>query len=126
MNEDRLPPDRSPFEVRWRQLRNPPPPVVRAVLANLGVAIFGALMLLVYGLLAPDADLTPWVVGFVVIVVIAGSLLTYLWVELPTGAGTERRRSAWAAVLGLFAAVPIAYLILVVVFQVIRPLLGQG
>lgn len=126
MNEDRLPPDRSPFEVRWRQLRNPPPPVVRAVLANLGVAIFGALVLLVYGLLAPDADLTPWVVGFVVIVVIAGSLLTYLWVELPTGAGTERRRSAWAAVLGLFAAVPIAYLILVVVFQVIRPLLGQG
>ena len=88
MNEDRLPPDRSPFEVRWRQLRNPPPPVVRAVLANLGVAIFGALVLLVYGLLAPDADLTPWVVGFVVIVVIAGSLLTYLWVELPTGAGT--------------------------------------
>lgn len=126
MNQDRLPPDRSPFEVRWRQLRNPPPPVVRAVLANLGVAIFGALVLLVYGLLAPDADLTPWVVGFVVIVVIAGSLLTYLWVELPTGAGTERRRSAWAAVLGFFAAVPIAYLILVVVFQVIRPLLGQG
>jgi len=126
VNEDRLPPDRSPFEVRWRQLRNPPPPVVRAVLANLGVAIFGALVLLVYGLLAPDADLIPWVVGFVVIVVIAGSLLTYLWVELPTGAGTERRRSAWAAVLGFFAAVPIAYLILVVVFQVIRPLLGQG
>ncbi len=126
MNQDRLPPDRSPFEVRWRQLRNPPPPVVRAVLANLGVAIFGALVLLVYGLLAPDADLIPWVVGFVVIVVIAGSLLTYLWVELPTGAGTERRRSAWAAVLGFFAAVPIAYLILVVVFQVIRPLLGQG
>lgn len=126
MNQDRLPPDRSPFEVRWRQLRNPPPPVVRAVLANLGVAIFGALVLLVYGLLAPDADLTPWGVGFVVIVVIAGSLLTYLWVELPTGAGTERRRSAWAAVLGFFAAVPIAYLILVVVFQVIRPLLGQG
>jgi len=126
VNQDRLPPDRSPFEVRWRQLRNPPPPVVRAVLANLGVAIFGALVLLVYGLLAPDADLTPWVVGFVVIVVIAGSLLTYLWVELPTGAGTERRRSAWAAVLGFFAAVPIAYLILVVVFQVIRPLLGQG
>jgi len=126
VNQDRLPPDRSPFEVRWRQLRNPPPPVVRAVLANLGVAIFGALVLLVYGLLAPDADLTPWVVGFVAMVVIAGSLLTYLWVELPTGAGTERRRSAWAAVLGFFAAVPIAYLILVVVFQVIRPLLGQG
>jgi hypothetical protein len=126
VNEGRLPPDRSPFEVRWRQLRSPPPPVVRAVLANLGVALFGALVLLVYGLVAPDADLTPWVVGFVVVVIIAGSLLTYLWVELPTGSGTERRRSAWAAVLGFFAAVPIAYLVLVVLFQVIRPLLGQG
>lgn len=126
MNEDRLPSDRSPFEVRWRQLRNPPPPVVRAVLANLGVAIVGALVLLVYGLLAPGADLAPWVVGFVVVVVVVGSALTYLWVELPTGSGTERRRSAWAGVLGFFAAVPIAYLVLVVLFQVIRPLLGQG
>lgn len=126
MNDRPEPADRSELEVRWRQLRNPPPPVVRAVLANLGVAVLGALVVLVYGLVAPGADLTPWVVGFVGIVVIAGSLLTYLWVELPTGSGTERRRSGWAAVLGFFAAVPIAYLVLVVLFQVIRPLLGQG
>jgi hypothetical protein len=126
VSQDRLPPRRSPFEVRWRQLRNPPPPVVRAVLANLAVAIAGAAVLLVYGLIAPDADLTAWVVAFVLIVIVVGSLLTYLWVELPTGAGTERRRSGWAAVLGFFAAVPIAYLVLVVLFQVVRPLLGQS
>jgi hypothetical protein len=126
VKDERAPSGRSPLEVRWRQLRNPPPPVVRAVLANLGVAIAGALVLLVYASVAPQADLTPWVVAFVGVVIVAGSLLTYLWVELPTGAGTERRRSAWAAVLGFFAAVPIAYLVLVVLFQVVRPLLGQS
>ena len=124
MSQDPLPPDRSPFEARWRQLKNPPPPIVRAVLANLAVAVVGALALLIYGLVAPQADLTPWVVVFVFVVVVAGSVLTYLWVELPTGSGTERRRSAWAGVLGFFAAVPIAYLVLVVLFQVILPLLG--
>ncbi len=126
MKEDRQPAERSLLEVRWRQLKNPPPPVVRAVLANLAIAVAGAIVLLVYGLVAPQADLTPWVVVFVVVVVLVGSLLTYLWVELPTGAGTERRRSAWAGVLGFFAAVPIVYLVLVVLFQVVRPLLGQG
>ncbi len=116
---DRPPQQRSEIDVRLRQLRNPPPPVVRAVLANLGVAIVGALALFVYGIVAPEADLAPWVALFVVVVVLVGSLLTYLWVELPTGSGTERRRSAWSAVLGFFAAVPIAYLVLVVLFQVI-------
>lgn len=126
MKEDRQPAERSLLEVRWRKLKNPPPPVVRAVLANLAIAVAGAIVLLVYGVVAPQADLTPWVVVFVLVVVLVGSLLTYLWVELPTGAGTERRRSAWAGVLGFFAAVPIAYLVLVVLFQVVRPLLGQG
>ena len=113
------PRERSWLEVQWRKARNPPPPVVRAVLANLAVAIIGALSLLIYTLVAPDADLTVWVVLFVVVVIAVGSLLTYLWVELPTGAGSERRRSAWAGVLGFFAAVPIAYLVLVVLFQLI-------
>lgn len=61
---------------------------------------------------------------YVLVVVAAGSWLTYLWVLLPTGARNVRRRSGWSAMLGLFASLPVAYLVLVVAFQVIRPLLG--
>ena len=50
--------------------------------------------------------------------------MTYLIVPQPTGSGTVARRSAWSAALGFFAAVPIAYLVLVVAVQIIRPLLG--
>ena len=113
---------RSWLEVRWRQLRNPPPPVLRAVLANLLVALVGGVLLLAYDLLVPAAPMGPLIVLYVVGVVAAGSLLTYLWVELPTGAGGERRRSAWAAVLGLFAAIPIVYLVLVLLFQIVKPM----
>jgi hypothetical protein len=113
------PAERSWFQVQWRKLKNPPPPVLRAVLANLAVAVVGGLLLYVYALVAPSADLAPWIVLFVVVVVVVGSLATYLWVELPTGAGTERGRSPWAAVLGFFASIPIAYIVLVVVFQVL-------
>ncbi len=119
------------LEVRWRQARNPPPPVLRAVLANLAVASLGAVLLLVYemaivsGAILPGGDLrTPLVALYVAVVVVAGSLLTYLWVELPSGGRGERRRSGWSAMLGLFAAMPICYLALVVTFQIIRPLLG--
>jgi hypothetical protein len=45
-------------------------------------------------------------------------------VALPTGSGTERRRSGWAALLGFFAALPIVYLSLVVVYQLLVPLLA--
>jgi hypothetical protein len=120
----RAPVERSWLEIRWRQLRNPPPPVLRAVLANLAVAVVGGLLLLAYDLLAPADALAMLIVGYLVVVVSAGSLLTYLWVALPTGASGVRRRSRWAALLGFFASLPIAYLVLVVVFQVIRPLLG--
>lgn len=119
------------WEVRWRQARNPPPPVLRAVLSNLAVASLGAVLLLIYelaiarGAALPGGDLrTLLVVLYVAVVVVAGSLLTYLWVELPTGLRGERRRSGWAAMLGLFAAMPICYLALVVTFQIIRPLIG--
>ena len=61
---------------------------------------------------------------YVVVVIASGSLLTYLWVELPTGRAGERSRSGWSAVLGLFASIPIVYLALVIIFQVVRPLLG--
>lgn len=76
-------------------------------------------MLFVYARLNPGASLAPLIVLFIAVVVLAGSLLTYLWVELPTGASGIRRRSAWAGLLGFFASVPIAYLVLVVVFQLL-------
>ena len=125
------PRQRSWLEVRWRQARNPPPPVLRAVLANLVVALIGGVPLLLYDLAIehgwspPGGDLrTAAVAIYVAVVLIAGSVLTYLWVRLPTGSGSAPRRSGWAALLGFFAALPICYLSLVVLFQVIKPLLG--
>ena len=139
MSEERSAPDstspagrevrpRSELEVRWRQARNPPPPVVRAVLANLAVAIVGGIVLLLTDWLASrdvlPADLVALApLVYVGVVIVSGSLLTYLWVELPTGRAGERRRSGWSAVLGFFASIPIVYLSLVVIFQVLRPLL---
>ena len=124
------PQPRSWVDIRVRQARNPPPPVFRAVVANLVVATVGAIILLAYDWLAardpslPDISAALTAI-YVVVVLIAGSVLTYLWVELPTGAaGGEKRRSPWAALLGFFAAVPIVYLALVVSMQVVRPLLG--
>ena len=89
------------------------------MLANLVVAALGGGLLLVYGRVNPEASLAPLIVVFIAVVIVCGSALTYLWVELPTGASGVRRRSAWAAILGFFASVPIAYLVLVVVFQVL-------
>ena len=123
--------ERSWLAIRWRQLRNPPPPVLRAVLANLGVAIVAAGALLGYdlalarGVKLPGGDLrTLAFAAYVTAVAVAGSVLTHLWVLLPTGASGVRRRSAWSAMLGFLASLPVAYLVLVVVFQVVRPLLG--
>lgn len=116
---DPKPAQRSWLEIQWRKARNPPPPVLRAVLANLAVAVIGGLLLFVYALVAPSADLAPWMVLYIVVVLIVGSVATYLWVRLPSGASGEIRRSPWAGVLGFFAAVPIAYIVLVVVFQVL-------
>jgi hypothetical protein len=113
------PVERSWLEIQWRKLRNPPPPVLRAVLANLAVAAIGGLTLMAYALVAPGADLTPWVALYIFVVLIAGTVLTYLWVRLPSGASGERKRSVWSGVLGFFAAVPICYLALVVLFQVL-------
>jgi hypothetical protein len=122
---------RSALEVRWRQLRNPPAPVLRAVVADSAVALVGGVLLLFYDLALrggpalPGGDLRTLAVAIYLIVVLAvGSLLTYLWVPLPSGASGIRRRSAWSGLLGLFAALPIAYLVLVLVFQVLGPLLG--
>jgi hypothetical protein len=115
---------RSWFEIQWRKLRNPPPPVLRAVLADLGVAVLGGLGLLAYTLSVPEGtSLALPVLLLAAMVVVVGSVLTYLWVELPTGASGIRRRSAWAGVLGLLAALPIAYIVIVIVLQVVAPAL---
>ncbi len=121
---------RSWLEVRWRQLRNPPRPVVRSVASSLAVATTLGLGYLAYdvaltrGARLPGGDLRAL---FVLVVVVAvaglGSWLTYLFVPQPTGSGGRAVRSRWSAALGLFAALPIAYLVLVLVSQVIKPLL---
>ena len=124
---------RGEIEIRWRQFRNAPRPVVRAVLSSLGVAVVLGLGYLAYdvalsrGATLPGGDLrTLFVVVYVVVVVVAGSVVTWLVVPQPTGAGRAVVRSPWSAALGLFAAVPIAYLVMVVVGQVLRPLLVSG
>lgn len=124
---------RSWAEVRWRQFRNAPRPVVRAVLSSLVVAVLLALAYLAYdvalsrGATLPGGDLRVLAVTlYVVVVLVVGSVVTWLVVPQPTGSGPadRRRRSGWSAALGFFAAVPVAYLVLVVATQVIRPLLG--
>ncbi|MEO8571733.1 MAG: hypothetical protein ABI553_08530 [Chloroflexota bacterium] len=126
-----LPPRRSWAEVRWRQFRRAPRPVVRAVAASLSVATVLAVFYLAYdvalsrGAVLPGGDLRTLAVAlYILVVLVAGSVLTYLVVPQPTGSGTVARRSAWSAALGFFAAVPIAYLVMVLAVQIVRPLLG--
>ncbi len=123
---------RSWLEVRWRQLRNPPPPVLRAVISDLAVAVILGLAYLVYdlalsrGVSLPGGDLRPLAAAvYVLLVVVAGSGITYLVVLQPTGVPGHGARSGWSAALGFFAALPIAYLVLVVAIQVLKPLLLQ-
>jgi hypothetical protein len=61
---------------------------------------------------------------YALVVLLVGTVVTYLVVPQPTGSGTVPRRSAWSAALGFFAAVPIAWLVMVAAAQVVRPLLG--
>lgn len=122
---------RSWAEVRWRQFRNAPRPIVRAVLASLVIAIVLALLYLCYdiaiahGAVLPGGDLRVLaMLVYIVLVLIVGSVLTWLFVPQPSGASAVRRRSGWSAALGFFAAVPIAYLVMAVALQVIRPWFG--
>ena len=126
-----LPPRRSWAEVRWRQFRHAPRPVVRAVAASLSVAVVLAVGYLAYdlalsrGAVLPGGDLRTLAIAvYVLLVLVIGSTVTYLVVPQPTGSGSVVRRSAWSAALGFFAAVPIAYLVMVVAVQIIRPLFG--
>ena len=119
-------PQRSWLSIRWRQFRNAPRPVVRAVASSLGVAVVLGAIVLAYDLTAPAGDSQGRaLVGllYVLGVLVAGSALTWLVVPLPRGSGTRAVRTPWSAALGLFAAIPIAYLVLIVAFQVIKPLL---
>jgi hypothetical protein len=124
------PRQRSWLEIRWRQLRNAPRPVVRAVASSLAVAIVLGAAYLAYdvalsrGASLPGGDLrVAAAVLYVVAVLIAGSLITWLIVPLPRGSGARATRTPWSGALGLFAAIPIAYLVLVVAIQVLKPLL---
>jgi hypothetical protein len=123
--------ERGWFEVRWRQFRRAPTPVVRAVVSSLVVAAVLGILFLVYdlaldaGAQLPGGDLRV-LAGFLFVAAVAilGSWLTYLVVPQPGRPGTH---SPWSAALGLFAALPIAYLALVVLFQIVKPLLvGSG
>ena len=122
---------RSWVEVRWRQFRKAPRPVVRAVLSSLIVAIALATAYLAYdvalsrGAALPGGDLRALAVALIVVItLVTGSVVTYLVVPQPTGSGDRVRRSAWSAALGFFAAVPVCYLVLVVAVQVLKPLLA--
>lgn len=122
---------RSELEVRWRQFRNAPRPVVRAVLSSLVVAIVLGLGYLAYdvalrrGADLPGGDLRMlYVVIDVVVVLAVGSTVTWLIVPQPRGSGTVARRTPWSAALGFFAAVPVCYLVLVAIVQIVEPLLG--
>jgi apolipoprotein N-acyltransferase len=117
---------RSWLDVRWRQFRNAPRPVVRAVGSSLAVALVLGAAYLAYDLTAPPADApgrTLAGVLYVFGVLVAGSFITWLVVPLPRGSGSRAVRTPWSAMLGLFAAIPIAYLVLIVAFQVIKPLI---
>ena len=103
--------------------------------SSLTIAVVLAVAYLVYdvalshGASLPGGDLRVLAVTIYVLTVLAiGSLVTYLVVPQPggtaPGSGSSGRRSVWSAALGFFAAVPIAYLVLVVAVQIVRPLFG--
>lgn len=122
-------PRRGWFAIRWRQLRRAPTPVVRAVTSSVAVAGVLGVLLLAYDLALdggaelPGGDLRV-LAGFLFVasVAILGAWLTYLVVPQP---GRPGQRSGWSAALGLFAALPIAYLALVLLFQVVKPLIAM-
>jgi hypothetical protein len=125
------PRQRGYFEVRWRQFRRAPRPVFRAVMSSLTVALVLGVAFLAYdvaldrGADLPGGDLRLLALAlYVTLVLVVGAFVTWLVVPLPTGAGTTRRtRTPWSLALGLFAAVPIAYLVLVVLHEIVKPFL---
>jgi Na+-driven multidrug efflux pump len=124
--------DRSWAEIRWRQFRNAPRPVFRAVVSDLAVAGVLGLLYLAYdvalsrGAHLPGGDLRVAAGAVLVAVVVCvGSVVTFIVVPAPgfAQAAGRGRRSMWSGALGFLAAVPIAYLTLVVAIQVLKPIL---
>ena len=100
-------------------------------MVSLTVAVVLAVAYLAYdiglsrGVALPGGDLRLLALtAYVLLVLVIGSVVTYLIVPQPQGASTEVRRSGWSAALGFFAAVPIAYLVMVVTVQIVRPVFG--
>jgi hypothetical protein len=105
--------------------------VVRAVASSLVIAVVLAVGFLAYdvaltrGADLPGGDLRVLaLVLYVALVLLVGTVLTWFLVPQPTGSGTTRRRTGWSAALGFFAAVPIAWLVMVAATQLVRPWLG--
>jgi hypothetical protein len=103
---------------------------VRAVLSSSVVAVVLGLAYLAYDVAVTNgADLpggdgrTLAAVVYAGAVIGVGTIVTYLIVPQPTGAGGRPKRSIWSAALGFFAAIPIAYIGLVVESQILKPLL---
>src|SRR5215217_9413998 len=114
MAASEAPPRRSWASIRWRQFRNAPRPVVRAVASSLTVAVVLGSAYLAYdvalsrGAALPGGDQRVLVGAlYVVVVLAAGAFLTWLLVPLPRGSGSRSTRTPWSAALGLFAAIPI-------------------
>jgi hypothetical protein len=103
--------------------------VFRAVFSSVAVAVVLGGLFLAYdvalgnGARLPGGDLRTLAgIVFVVAVTGLGTWITYLVVPQPGRPGV---RSGWSAALGLFAALPIAYLALVILFQVVKPLFAR-
>lgn len=104
--------------------------MVRAVAASLIAGTVLALAYLAYdvaltrGAQLPGGDLRILAVSLVVAgTLLVGTVVTWLIVPLPRGSGLATTRTGWSAALGFFAAVPVAYLVLVVAVQILKPLL---
>jgi hypothetical protein len=90
----------------------------------LGLAYLGYDVALTRGAQLPGGDLRILAVTLVVVgTLLVGTVVTWLIVPLPRGSGLATTRTGWSAALGFFAAVPVAYLVLVVAIQIIKPLL---
>jgi energy-converting hydrogenase Eha subunit A len=105
--------------------------VVRAVLSSLIVALVLGAGYLAYdiairrGASLPGGDLRAMYLALdILVVLVVGSIVTWLVVPQPRGSGDRTTRSAWSAALGFFAAVPVCYLVLVLVVQILEPLIG--
>ena len=101
------------------------------MLSSLVVAVVLAVAYLAYdvalsrGVALPGGDLRTLAVAvYVLLVLVIGSVVTYLVVPQPTGSGTVARRSAGARRSGSSRRCPIAYLVMVVAVQIVRPAAG--